>query len=175
MKSILSLINAPLIISVVLPIGGGFASAIGTMESVRSDWYKKELKKPSWNPPNWIFGPVWTSLYFMIGLASYRVYQQSSQNFFFDTISNSTALQLYLGQLGLNFLWSHIFFNMRNLGLASLEIGTMWVAIVLTIKEFYEVDPIASYLMVPYLLWVSFASFLTMTIWNLNRPSKKKD
>lgn len=121
-------------------------------------WYR-ELRKPSFNPPNWIFGPVWTLLYFMMGVAAWMVSQ---------TPSPVLPLALFLIQLTLNFFWSLIFFGAKRPGLALTEIFFLWSAILLTMLSFFSVDARAGWLMLPYLLWCSFATLLNREIVRLN-------
>jgi len=121
-------------------------------------WYAN-LIKPSFNPPGWLFGPVWTLLYIMMGIAFYLVLKKKN---------NRTAIALFIAQLILNTLWTIIFFGMRNPLFAFIEIILLWITILFTIREFYDKSKTAAYLMVPYILWVSFASILTLTIHLLN-------
>lgn len=124
-------------------------------------WYVT-LNKPSWNPPNWLFGPVWTLLYAMMAVAVWLVWKGAGWQ------AGRTALLLFALQLLLNLAWSFIFFNFHQIGLAFLEIVVLWIAIVATIVSFASVSKVAAALLIPYLLWVSFASFLNFTIWRLN-------
>jgi translocator protein len=139
----------------------GVIGSIFTAQSVRS-WYV-ELTKPSFSPPNWIFGPVWITLYAMMGVALYLVWQRSE--------SAEVSLIVFVAffvQLALNALWSFIFFGMCwPLG-GFIEILLLWAAIVLTAILFWRVSATAGLLLVPYILWVSFASVLTYSIWKLN-------
>lgn len=126
------------------------------------DWYEA-LSKPAWNPPNWLFGPVWTILYLLMAVAAWLVWRESG----FAGVA--IPLGLFLLQLGLNAAWSWIFFGRGELGLALAEILVLWVAILGTIIAFWRVRPISGMLLVPYLLWVTFASVLNATLWQLNR------
>ncbi|MFZ1721479.1 MAG: TspO/MBR family protein [Microgenomates group bacterium] len=126
------------------------------------NWYQY-LNKPFFAPPNWVFGPVWTILYFLMGVSLYLVWQQG-----ISKKENQTALKYFAAQLGLNFLWSPIFFGLRSPGLGLIVILAMWVMIVMTIKKFYPLSKWAAYLLVPYLLWVSFATLLNAGILILN-------
>jgi translocator protein len=148
------------------PIAVG--AIIGTkMAPEIKGWYKT-IKKPSWNPPNYLFAPVWTTLYSMIGYAAYRIFSVTGLS------GGAVPLGLYTTQLILNFLWSPIFFNMHNLKLACIDITAMLGFIAATIYEFNKVDQTAALLMVPYLGWVSFAAALTYSIYNLNKDSPIK-
>jgi benzodiazapine receptor len=151
-----------LLISVTLPllVGGlsGFATARGVQE-----WYPS-LTKPPFNPPAWVFGPVWTLLYFMMGVAAYLVWQKGWEN---EIVR--VALVLYLVQLILNGAWSILFFGMQSPGLAFAEITLLWIAIAATIVWFWRVSPAAGVLLLPYEAWVSFAALLNASLWVLNR------
>ncbi len=124
-------------------------------------WYAT-LNKPSWNPPNWLFGPVWTSLYAMMAVAGWLVWKGAGWQ------AGRTAMIFFAVQLILNLAWSFIFFGAHQMGWAFLEIILLWLAIVATIVTFSSVSKTAAALLIPYLLWVSFAAFLNFTIWRLN-------
>jgi tryptophan-rich sensory protein len=131
-----------------------------TMPNIQ-DWYSS-LNKPSFSPPNWLFGPVWTILYFLMAISAFLVWQRRENS------QAKKALTFYFIQLVLNTLWSIIFFGWHNLGLAFVEIILLWVFILLTLISFYKIVRIAGILFIPYILWVSFAGFLNFTIWQLN-------
>ena len=152
-----------LIILILLPIFGGSLVGFITSRDV-SSWYPT-LQKPAWNPPNWIFGPVWTILYGLMGWASYLIWRKREE----QPKQVRSALIWYGLQLGLNFLWSVIFFGFRRPDLALLEIVLLWGAILVTIVKFARIDRLAASLMIPYHLWVTFATALNATIWWLNR------
>ncbi len=139
------------------------AAAIGSAltSSALGDWYPT-LTKPSFNPPNWIFGPVWTALYFMMAVAGWFAWRAGPPP---PAVAVRT---LYVGQLALNTAWSGIFFALRQPGWAFVEVLVLWVAIAATIAVFYRRTPVAAWLLVPYLAWVSFASLLNFMIWRLN-------
>ncbi len=122
-------------------------------------WFS-ELQKPSFNPPNQVFGPVWTTLHILMGVAGYLAWSASPPK--------STML-VFWAQLGLNLAWSLIFFGMRRPDLAFFEILLLWVVIALTIISFFKANKVAAYLLLPYWAWVSFASVLNFAIWQLNR------
>lgn len=124
-------------------------------------WYRS-LNKPEWNPPNWIFGPVWTTLYLMMGIAAWRVWRRGG------FAVNARPLGLFLVQLLLNAAWTPLFFRFHLLGWALAEMVVLWGFIAATIVAFYRRDRAAAYLLVPYLAWVSFATFLTFTLVRLN-------
>ncbi|HOE65418.1 MAG TPA: tryptophan-rich sensory protein [Candidatus Hydrogenedentes bacterium] len=126
------------------------------------DWYYA-LNKPWFNPPNWIFGPVWSFLYCTMGIAAWLVWRKGE----------AQALWLPMGlfglQLLLNTLWTPLFFGMHRPGLALMDIGALWIAIAATTLSFYPISRMAACLFVPYWLWVSFAALLNAAIWWLNR------
>jgi translocator protein len=125
-------------------------------------WYES-LNKPSWDPPRWVFGPVWTVLYSLIGYAGYLAWSSSVAG------TRYRAFSIYAVQLLLNALWSPLFFGYHSPGLALLNIVAQWFAIALNIGAFYRIKPAAGLLLAPYLLWVSFALLLNGAIWLLNR------
>lgn len=149
-----------LLLSVLIPNAAGGVGALATASSVNT-WYRG-LRKPSWNPPGWLFGPVWTLLYTMMGVASWLVSRSHSPR-------KERALRLYGIQLGLNTLWSVIFFGLRRLDLALVEIVPLWGAILATLTSFYQLNPVAGLLLVPYQLWTTFAAALNFEVWRLNR------
>jgi tryptophan-rich sensory protein len=140
------------------------AAAIGnvfTADGVR-DWYPT-LAKPTWTPPGWLFGPVWTVLYICIGVAGWLVWRRAG-------FAGARVAMIVFGvQLALNALWSVLFFGMRQPGWAFVEIVLLWIAIAGTIIAFWRHSRPASLLLAPYLLWVTFASALNFAIWQLNR------
>lgn len=140
----------------VAGLGGVFTSS-----SVR-DWYPV-LQKPSWNPPSWLFGPVWTTLYIMMAVAAWLVWRRRG------SVHVKSALRLFVFQLILNALWSPLFFGLRSPLAGLLDIVPLWVAILATLLSFWKISPVAGVLLVPYWLWVSFATALNFAIWKLNR------
>ena len=124
-------------------------------------WYES-LAKPSWRPPNWLFGPVWAVLYGMIAVSGWLVWTEAPPG------TVTVPMVIYGVQLVLNFLWSAIFFGLRRLGLALLEMAFLWLAIVATIVAFYPLHAGAAYMLLPYLAWVSFAFILNWAMWRLN-------
>lgn len=149
-----------LVISILIAQTAGLIGSFSTASSVRT-WYV-ELSKPSWNPPSWLFGPVWITLYAMMGIAAHLIWQQRS------IPGAKLALWIYVIQLALNALWSILFFGMKNPGLALIEIIILLVFILLTTFLFWKISPWAGILMLPYIGWVSFATFLNYTIFKLN-------
>ena len=126
-------------------------------------WYA-HLNKPFFAPPNWLFGPAWTTLYFLMGLAAFIVWQKGTK-----TKKVKEALSYFLLQLLFNFVWSIFFFGLRSPILGLIDILIMLLAINLTIISFNKVSKIASYIMIPYVLWVTFATILNLAIVLLNR------
>jgi tryptophan-rich sensory protein len=154
---------AKLVVSVAVPLAVGAVSGVATSSGV-ADWYPT-LAKPSFNPPAWVFGPVWTVLYLMMGVAAFLVWKRG-----LDSGGVRLALTLFLIQLALNGLWSILFFGMRSPGWALIEIVILWLAIAGTFVAFRLVDPVAGWLLLPYWAWVSFATILNASLWWLNRP-----
>ncbi|MBW2996610.1 tryptophan-rich sensory protein [Candidatus Woesearchaeota archaeon] len=148
-----------LLISILIPF---IASAIGSLftASSVSTWYA-DLVKPSFNPPGWIFGPVWTLLYLLMGIALYLVWVEKAKD-------KETAYWLFGVQLFFNALWSVLFFGLRNPLLAFIEIIILWISILITIIYFCRINKASAYLMIPYILWVSFAAVLNFSLMILN-------
>ena len=151
----------PLFICILIPLIFGAIGGLLTAESVKT-WYPT-LTKPSFNPPNQIFGPVWSSLYIIIGISSYLIWQKRK-----IVAGYNWAVLIYFIQLVLNLMWSYLFFYQHQIGLALIEIGILWIAIVINGFIFYRINRAAGLLFIPYLLWVSFASYLTYSIFILN-------
>jgi benzodiazapine receptor len=150
-----------LIIALVVCQLAGLAGSFFTAPAI-SGWYAA-LNKPSFTPPNWLFSPVWITLYVMMAVAAFLVWKKG-----FGVRGVKTALIFFCAQLILNFLWSVIFFGLRSPGLAFVEIVVLWFAIAVSIVTFYQVSKPASLLLVPYILWVSFAAVLNLAIFRLN-------
>ncbi|HQW92745.1 MAG TPA: tryptophan-rich sensory protein [Ferruginibacter sp.] len=150
-----------LFISILVPLLVGAVAGLFTSSGVNG-WYAV-ANKPWFNPPNWIFAPVWTLLYIMMGIAFFLVWKASA-----DKNVKQTAMILFSIQLILNFFWSFIFFKLQQPGWAFAEIILMWVMILLTILWFGKISAMAAWLLVPYICWVSFASVLNYSIWKLN-------
>ncbi|RKP32649.1 tryptophan-rich sensory protein [Metschnikowia bicuspidata] len=148
-----------LFISLLLPQIAGAIGAFFTLSSVK-DWYLT-IKKPSWNPPSWLFGPVWTILYVLMGIACFLIWKTEHP-------LKKPILTLYFLQLFFNVLWSLAFFGAQSPLLGMVVILPLWAMILACVIQFRKISPWASNLMVPYLLWVSFATVLNGTIWRLN-------
>jgi benzodiazapine receptor len=139
----------------------GIIGSVFTFSSI-DIWYAS-LQRPSFSPPNWIFGPVWLTLYTMMGVSAYLIWKKGWKN---KEVQKS--LYIFSIQLILNSIWSFLFFGLNNLLLALFEIIILWVFIILTIFKFYKIDKSSAWLLVPYLLWVSFAMILNYYFWMLN-------
>lgn len=150
-----------ILIAVIVCLGIGFMASFATQSSV-NDWYVT-LNKPSFNPPNWVFAPVWTVLYILMGVAAGMVW---ARGFYHKWVK--TALYHFGFQLVFNALWSIVFFGFKQPFWALLVILTLLVLIILTIKWFKVVNTTAAWLMVPYLIWICFATLLNYEIWVLN-------
>lgn len=138
-----------------------FAAALFGAQFPPGDWYA-QLVKPSWNPPDWIFAPVWTILYAAMAVAAWLVWREV-------TSERRAPLAVWTLQLVLNALWSWIFFGLHRPGWAAIEIGLLWLAILATTILFWRVRRVAGALLLPYLVWVSFAAVLNVALWWLNR------
>ena len=149
------------IIFILISQAAGIVGSVFTTSKIPT-WYAG-LNKPFFNPPGWIFGPVWITLYTMMGVASYFVWQKRGEN----PLAN-TALIIFFVHLIFNALWSILFFGLQNPMWAFLEIIILLVMIIVLVILFYKIDKRAAYLLIPYLLWVSFASVLNFSIWRLN-------
>ncbi len=157
-----------LIVAVLVPVVAGFLVGLTTRDA-DPGWYEN-LEKPSWNPPSAVFGPVWTTLYAAMGLASWLVWRRWRRSE--DERSRGsamTALELYAVQLVVNLAWSPVFFGMQRIGAALGVIVVLWGLIVATIDRFRRLSGLAAVLLLPYLAWVSFATALNATIWWQNR------
>ncbi len=150
-----------LIVSIVLAGLAGFIGSFFTTSSVIT-WYPT-LIKPSFNPPSWLFGPVWTILYIMIGVSLYLVWTSKAK-----AKVKKNAYIIFGVQLILNSLWSIVFFGMQQPAWAFLVIALLWISIIYNALVFYRISKPAGYLLVLYFLWVSFASALNLSIWILN-------
>ncbi len=131
------------------------------------NWYER-LAKPSWRPPNWLFAPVWTVLYLAIAVSGWLVWRGDG------FAGAALPLAIYAVQLALNAAWTPIFFGMHRLGAAFVEIVLLWASIAATIILFYPLDVLSALLLLPYLAWVSFASALNFSVWQLNRETVRR-
>lgn len=151
-----------LIFAIVICQLAGIIGSIFTVNSIPT-WYAT-LVKPSFNPPAWVFGPVWMVLYTLMGISLYLILLKG-----FKKKEVKPAINVFTWQLIANSLWSIIFFGWKNIALALVEIILLLVLVIMTIVKFYKIDKVAAYLLIPYLLWGSFATFLTYSIWMLNK------
>lgn len=145
-----------LVVAIVVCELAGAVGSVFTAGAV-AGWYGG-LVRPALNPPSWVFGPVWVTLYALMGIAAWLVWERGG----------GKALAIFSGQLVLNASWSIVFFGLRSPGLALVNIALLWLAIVWTGAAFYRISRPAAYLLLPYFLWVSFAVYLNFFIWRLN-------
>ena len=150
-----------LIGSILLCQLAGIIGSVATTPAITT-WYVY-LNKPSFNPPNWIFGPVWVTLYTLMGVSLYLVWVKGLKN-----KTNAFAFKFFLLHLVFNSLWSIIFFGVKDVSFAFFVIAILWLMIIFLINLFWKIEKKASYLLLPYLAWVSFASILNFFIWQLN-------
>lgn len=148
-----------LIFSILITQGAGFVGSIFTTPSIPT-WYQG-LNKPSFTPPNYIFAPVWTMLYLFMGISLYMILVLKEKN-------KAPALRLFFIQLFLNSLWSIVFFGLRDPFSGLIVIVALWIVVLLTIIKFYKLNKNAGLLLIPYLIWISFASLLNYYIYLLN-------
>ncbi len=152
-----------ILLCVVICLAVGYLSSITTQSSIKT-WYPT-IEKPIFNPPNWVFAPVWTLLFILMGIAAGRVWNQLETNK--ELVKKGL---LFFGvQLALNALWSYLFFGLQNIFLGLIEIILLWLVIYETYLIFKKIDKKASYLLLPYLAWVGFATILTASIFWLNK------
>lgn len=173
-----------LLVSIIICEFAGVAGSVFTMPAIKG-WYSS-LNKPPFNPPSWVFGPVWTTLFLLMGISLYFVWKKNftpkeplkfskakiwnkwSKKFLTGEWQKANVIIIFITQLFLNILWSLIFFGMQNPGAAFFELLMLWFAILYTIVNFYRVFKPAAYLLIPYILWVSLAGYLNFSIWLLN-------
>ena len=158
---------AKLVISIFIAEAAGLIGAMFTASNV-SGWYTT-ITKPVLNPPAWVFGPVWITLYALMGIAAYLVWSSYAKATEGQAkLGAKRALYFYGLQLALNAIWSPIFFGLHNIGLAFAVIFLLWVFIILTIWSFAKISHAAGWLLAPYIVWVTFAMYLNSAIWILN-------
>lgn len=163
-----------LLVSVAIPLAVGFLGSLFTTPSI-GNWYA-ELAKPALTPPNWIFGPVWTTLFVLMGISLFLVWNKREHGWRFLWFGKKAAaakrrtrfIVLFIVQLALNLLWSVIFFGAHLPGLASFEILLLAATIAILIALAWKISKPAAWLLVPYLAWVGFATYLTWALWLLN-------
>ncbi len=149
-----------LIVSVLLVMIIGAVGGVATSSEI-AGWYAN-LVKPALNPPNWVFGPVWTLLYIMIGVALFLYWTSDKK------VAKLKGFVVFYLQLWLNMMWSLLFFGWHSPTLALVDIGLLWIVILININMFQKVSKWSGWLLVPYLLWVSFAAYLNFGVWRLN-------
>ena len=150
-----------LLLSIIICEAAGFVGAIFTSPAINL-WYV-DLRKPGFNPPNWIFAPVWTILFVLMGVSLYLIWKKGLK-----AKENKPAVYVFLVQLILNIFWSVLFFGLHSPVAGFVEIIFLWLAILWTIIKFYKISKASAYLLVPYILWVSFAGILNLSILILN-------
>lgn len=149
------------VLFVVLCEGAGVIGSLFTFSQIPG-WYAS-LNKPTFSPPNWLFGPVWISLYILMGIAMFLVWNKKENQ------GRKFALWFFVIHLAVNSLWSIVFFGLEQTGWGLLVIIILWLMILASIYLFAKISKIAAWLLVPYLLWVTFASYLNYSVWILNR------
>ena len=152
--------TAKLIASLLLPLTVGGIAGMFTSEAIPG-WYAT-LNQPSFNPPNWVFGPVWTTLYILMGISLFIIWKLPASK------ERNKAIAVFGVQLFLNFCWSFFFFHFKMIGLALIDIVALWIMIVMMLVYFYRLKPLAAFINIPYLLWVSFATALNTAYFLLN-------
>ena len=148
-----------LILAIAISEAAGIIGSVFTVSAI-PNWYAG-LVKPAFNPPSWVFGPVWAILYLLMGVALWLIWKS-------DSPQKIKAIWLFAAQLVLNAIWLPVFFGLHSVGDALAIIVLLWAAIVLTIFVFAKISKTAAYLLIPYILWVSFALYLNYSIWVLN-------
>jgi len=152
---------AKVIVAILICQAAGLIGSIFTASSVKT-WYV-ELQKPAFTPPGWLFGPVWITLYALMGIALYLAWSKGLLK-----PENRLALYVFIIQLVLNALWSVLFFGLKSPMWGLIGISVLWIAILLTVIKFFGISPLSGYLLLPYILWVSFAAVLNFFIWRIN-------
>lgn len=150
-----------LLVSILVSQLAGIVGSVFTASQIE-DWYLY-LAKPSFNPPNWLFGPVWIILYTLMGISLYLIWSKGYKN-----KNIKYGVNVFFVHLFINSLWSIVFFGLHQLGAALVIIIGLWLMIIYLISLFWKIEKTAAYLLIPYLLWVTFASFLNFSIWQLN-------
>ena len=144
----------------IVCFGAAGIGSLATNSSVKT-WFP-QLHRPEWTPPNWVFGPVWTVLYLMMAISAWLVWRS------WNWTASRLALLLFAIQLTLNILWSVTFFGLRKVGPAFAEILLLWMMIIATAVAFYPLSLLAAWLLLPYIAWAAFASYLNFRIWQMN-------
>lgn len=147
-------------LSIFICLAAGIIGSIFTFDAI-STWYNT-LNKPFFNPPNWLFGPAWTVLYILMGISLYLVWQQQNKK------ETKDAIIIFSVQLFLNALWPIVFFGLKLPIIAFVELIVLWIAVLITIIQFKKISKNAAYLLLPYIIWISFAALLNLSIVLLN-------
>ena len=143
------------------------AGAVGAIASVHAADFYGQLNRPAWAPPSWLFGPVWTALYLLMGVAAWLVWRERGGEAD-AAAARRTGLTLFVAQLVLNALWSWLFFGWHLGGWAMLDLALLWLTVVATLVSFARVRGLAAWLLLPYLLWISYAGALNWAVWRAN-------
>lgn len=151
----------PYIISIIIALAVGTLSGLLSMNGMKI--YEADVVKPLLTPPGWLFPVVWTILYALMGISAAKIWLTK------ESESRSKGLNLYVAQLIVNFFWSLIFFNLQAFGFAAIWLLLLWILVALMIREFYKVDRKAAFLLIPYLIWLTFAAYLNIAVWILNK------
>lgn len=152
----------PVVIGVLICLAAGLLGSLVTMPAVESAWFI-DLHKPVFQPPNWLFAPVWTVLYILMGVAAGMVFVTDRKS-----MTGKTALVLFAVQLVLNIIWSFLFFGAHALLFSAVDIAALWVVLIATIVYFFKINRAAAWMLIPYILWVTFATVLTFTLFFMN-------
>ena len=150
-----------LVISILIPLIAGFIGSIATFDGITN--FFNVLNKPAWTPPSWAFAPIWTTLFILMGIALFLVWRKG-----FERRDVKIAMAVFGIQIILNIFWSVIFFGLRSITGGLIEIIILWIAILVNIIVFYRISKAAGLLLVPYIIWVTIASYLTYTVFLLN-------
>lgn len=150
-----------LVAALLLPLGVGAIAGLFTAKAIPG-WYAT-LNQPSFNPPNWVFGPVWTTLYIIMGISLFLIWKLEPGK------DRNQAILVFMVQLILNFCWSFFFFYFKMIGVALIDILALWIMIVIMLIRFYKLKPLAAYINIAYLLWITFATALNAAYFMLNR------
>ena len=151
----------PYLISIGIALFAGALSGLLSMDGMKV--YAASVTKPPLTPPGWVFSVVWTILYTLMGISAVRIWQSK------ESVERSSGLNLYVAQLIVNFFWSLIFFNAQAFGFAFIWLLFLWVLVLLMIIQFRKVDRLAALLQIPYLVWLTFAAYLNLGVWLLNK------
>ncbi|MBI5680123.1 MAG: tryptophan-rich sensory protein [Methanobacterium sp.] len=150
-----------LVVAILIPLIIGFIGSIATLGAIPT--FFAALAKPAWAPPNWAFGPIWTTLYILMGIALFLIWRKG-----LERKDVKIAIGIFGLQIILNLLWSLIFFGTQNILGGLIEIVFLWIAVLVNIILFYKISKVAGILLLPYIIWITIASYLNYTIYVLN-------